>query len=60
MAAPEPRLVVSRDRPFVRDYSHWWRLPPPLPPGDAFATGLLGLGAIVGLILVALVFSISD
>jgi hypothetical protein len=52
---PEPKwkLVASQDRPFVRDYSSWWRLPELLPPGEAFHQGWFGLAVVLGLVLFA-------
>jgi hypothetical protein len=47
---PKLRLVAISDRPFVRDYTHYWRLPPPLPKGEAYYSGLNGLLAVLALI----------
>jgi hypothetical protein len=35
-------------------YARWWRLPPPLPTGEAYYQGLAGLVAILGLIVLFL------
>jgi hypothetical protein len=39
-----------------RDYTRYWRLPEPLPPGPAYYEGLSLVGVIVALVVVMLVF----
>jgi hypothetical protein len=51
------RLVATQDRPFVRDYTHLWRLPSPLPPGSALEQRKWGLIAVLVLIAALLIGS---